>query len=312
MHFNLCGVELLIELLDKEYFDNSLFKEYIKLPQVKAFLKHEKELNRRTNKKIIKEELERVILYSDYEDPYEFYMLKRNIYSLKKSVEYIKANEREIINNALFRVYRFVPNEVPIKPNIYIIAGGCDGGFTAFMKKIYINFGKYIENIEEFEKVLAHELYHSRYLKFYKKAFLILKMSLYTEKAMYETLGRILEEGIACLIQHGLILSKDDPIGTLTSRDLVLYKEHFELLNAALLSIKEKKPDYRLIVKIDVYVIGYIIARVLYEEEGMHILNEWTFNYDYKKPVKKYIETCYKKKVTTGFMKEIEKWLLSI
>ena len=120
-------------------------------------------------------------------------------------MEYIKANEREIINNALFRVYRFVPNEVPIKPNIYIIAGGCDGGFTAFMKKIYINFGKYIENIEEFEKVLAHELYHSRYLKFYKKAFLILKMSLYTEKAMYETLGRILEEGIACLIQHGLI-----------------------------------------------------------------------------------------------------------
>lgn len=267
MKLNLFGVEFLIQLLDKDYFDEKIFNKFVKLPQTKAFIRHEQELKRNTNKKRLKDELRKVITRDDYQDIYEFYLLKKNLSLFKDNVEYIKNNQCEVINNALDRVYKIVPLEIPINSNIYIIAGGCDGGFTIFMKKIYINMGKYIGNIEEFEKVLAHELYHGRSLKFYKKFFLLFKMSMFHEKAMFETLGRIFEEGIACLVQHGIVLSKDDPVGTLTKRNLVLSRESFHLLNKTLLTIKENRPDYKLIRLLNVYVLGYTIVRILYEEE---------------------------------------------
>ncbi len=42
---------------------------------------------------------------------------------------------------------------------------------------------------------------------------------------VYEIIGKIMEEGIASLVQHGRILEVDDPTGTLTSRNLTLVKK---------------------------------------------------------------------------------------
>ncbi len=312
MKLNLEGVELLIQLLNKDYFDEKTFNKYINLSQIKAFLKHERELRRNTNDMILKEELKNVVIKDNYEDPYGFYLIKKDLAQLKKNVEYIKTNEDRIINNVLEKVYKIVPKNIVIKPKIYIIAGGHDGGFTIFMRKVYVNLGKYIGHMKEFEKVLAHELYHGRKLEFHKKVILMLKMNMDNKKAMFETFGRIFEEGIACLIQHGINLSKDDPIGTLTRRKLVLSQEAFQLLDEALLSIKNGEPDYRLISNLDVYVLGYTIVKVLYKEEGIYILDEWTLNYNYKKPIKEYIHICKKRGMATGFRKEIENWLLAI
>lgn len=312
LKLNLEGVELLIQLLDKDYFDERTFKRYINLQQTKAFLKHEKDLKRNTNKKIVKNELKKVILDDNYEDLYDFYLLKNNLSLFKKDVQYIKKNKEKIINNALERVYKIVPRNIVINPEINIIAGGHDGGFTAFMKKIYVNLGKYIGDREEFEKVLAHELYHGRKLKFHNKFLLILKMTKNNEKALFETLGRILEEGIACLIQHGLTLSKDDPIGTLTRRKLVLSQEAFNSLDKVLLSIKKGDPNYKLMATLDVYILGYKIVKVLYEDKGPHILDQWIINYNYKKLIKEYINICKRKATPTGFTREIDNWLLSI
>src|SRR5699024_7618804 len=185
-------------------------------------------------------------------------------------------------------------------------------GFTIFMKNVYVNLGRYIGNMEEFEKVLAHELYHGRKLEWYKKFYLILKMNMDNEKPMFETLGRIFEEGIACLIQHGVKLSKDDPIETLTRRKLILSQEAFGDLDKVLLSIKNGRPNYQLIASLDVYVLGYKIIRILYENKGIYILDEWTINYNYKKIIKEYVFICKEKKITTGFRKDIDKWLLTI
>ena len=38
---------------------------------------------------------------------------------------------------------------------IYLFLGGNDGGFTITRDKIYINYGKYINNTEEFIKFLV-------------------------------------------------------------------------------------------------------------------------------------------------------------
>lgn len=309
---NLEGVELLIQLLDKDYFDEKIFRKYISLRQTKAFLKHEKELKRNMNKTILKDELKKVILNENYEDPYDFYLLKENLPLLKDNVKYIKKNKENIISNALEKVYKIVPRKIIIKPEIYIIAGGHDGGFTNFMKRVYVNFGKYIGQMKEFEKVLAHELYHGRRLKGHNKFLLILKMTIDSEKPIFETLGRILEEGIACLIQHGVNLTKDDPIGTLTRRKLVLSQEAFYSLDEALLSIKNGNPNYKLIASLDVYVLGYKIVKILYEDKGPYILDEWTINYNYKKLIKEYVHICNKKDIPTGFRKEVDKWLLAI
>ncbi len=309
---NLEGVELLIQLLDKNYFDERIFNEYISLHQTKVFIKHERELKRNTSNLILKNELKNVILKENYKDPYDFYLLKKNLSLLKKDIEYIRTNQDNIINNALERVYKVLPKKVVVNPKIYLIAGGQDGGFTIFMKNVYVNLGRYIGNMEEFEKVLAHELYHGRKLEWYKKFYLTLKMSMDNEKTMFETLGRIFEEGIACLIQHGVKLSKDDPIETLTRRKLILSQEAFGDLDKVLLSIKNGKPNYQLIASLDVYVLGYKIIRILYENRGVYILDEWTINYNYKRLIKEYVFICKEKNIRTGFGEEVDKWLLTI
>ena len=304
------GVELLYDLICSNYFDEKKYKRYINTMETKIFIKHENEVGRNTNKQILERELRKVLEDETYEDLYGFYIIKKNIDEFKNDIEYIKENNDEILNNVLTRVYKFLPSWMKVNPKIILYAGGEDGGFATFTKNVYVNLGKYIGRKEEFEKVLAHEFYHTRHISFQKKITLFIKTSLYPEKAMFDTLGRVLEEGIACLVQQGINFDIDDPVGTLTKRDILLSKEHFDMLNSALLSIKEERPNYNIIYKISVYVLGYIIARTLYENDGIFILDEWTVNFDYKKPIKRYVKLCREKNKPSGFARGIENWLL--
>lgn len=304
------GVELLYDLISSNYFDEKKYKQYINAMETKIFIKHENQVGRNTNKLMLERELKKVLEDDTYEDLYGFYIIKKNINEFKNDIEYIKANKHEILDNVLIQVYKFLPNWMKVKPKIILYAGGADGGFATFTKNVYINLGKYIGRKEEFEKVLAHEFYHARHICLQKKIILYIKTSLYPKRAMFDSLGRMLEEGIACLVQQGIKFDIDDPVGTLTKRDILLSKEHFDMLNNAILTIKEERPNYSLIYKINVYVLGYIIARTLYENDGVFILDEWTVNFDYKKPIKRYIELCREKNKPSGFSEEIEKWLL--
>ncbi|HHV26720.1 hypothetical protein FYJ27_04610 [Anaerosalibacter bizertensis] len=306
------GIDIIIDFLKESNFNEKKFKDYISSPQMKIFLKHEKRLKRDTNKKKIKNELKRVFLNEKYDDDYGFSILKRNIVQLEKDINYIKENEREIFERVCIQVYEYLPKNIEVDPNIIIYLGGFDGGFATFTKDVYVNIGRYIGNLKEFEKLLAHECYHARKIPFKRKVSLFFKMSFYPEKAMYDTLGRILEEGIACLVQHGVNFCNDDPIGTLTSRDMLLSKEYFEILNESLLSIKNENPDYNLICKINPYVLGYIISKTIYKHKGIVVLNEWTINFNYKDPIKTYIDICRDKDISSGFSTEVEEWLYVI
>lgn len=305
------GVELIIELLDSTYFDEKKFKKYMYSKVGKIFLNHERELRRNTSPQIIKNEMKRVINNPKYKDSYDFYKLKENLISVKEELEYIQLNEETIISSVLEQVYKFIPRWVEIRPDITLYAGGIDGGFATFTKDVYINYIKYIGNLNEFKKVLAHEFYHARKVPINKKIELFFKMNFYNGRAKYDSLGRIFEEGIACLIQHGVNLNVDDPVGTLTKRDIILKKEHFAVLNHALYSIKKGTPDYNLINKINIYTLGYIVSKTIYEQNSSISLDEWTINFNYKALIKRYIEICKQNGITSGFDRDIEKWLAS-
>ncbi|WP_352405112.1 DUF5700 domain-containing putative Zn-dependent protease [Sporanaerobacter acetigenes] len=306
------GVEYILNILEDDKFDDKKLKKYLSSKEGKLFLKHEKELRRKTNSLTIEEELRKVVEDENYKDPYEFYILKDNIEEVKKNLQFIKKNEDIIFENVLKQLYKYIPESIKVDPNIVLYAGGVDGGFAIFTKNVYINFIKYIGNIDEFEKILAHEFYHARQIPIGKKVSLILKMSFYSKKALYDTLGRLLEEGIASLVEHGTDFVRDDPVGTLTHREILFYKEHFNILNRALLSIKNGKPDYNLIYKINVYVLGYIISKTIYEREGTSILNKWTVDFDYKIPIKKYIEICEIEGKPSEFDIDVENWIMSM
>ena len=135
-------------------------------------------------------------------------------------------------------------------------------------------------------------------------------MILKTNRLTYEIIGKSIEEGIACLVQHGAILTSDDPIGTLTKRNLILSKEEFDRLNHILLSIKHDTFNYKDVVKLNIYVIGYHIVSTIYKTEGVLILDDWTIGLEYKRIIKKYIEVCNMNNIPSGFTREVVEWII--
>jgi hypothetical protein len=303
---NMDSIISLINILQQNTFNDRDFNNFIKLKGTKGFLEQEKNTNNKLNIKIIKKELKKVILDENYKDNYKFYLIKNNMEKIIKDINSIKENEDLIINQALKRVYKIVPKGVTIKSKIFLYWGGSDGGFTIDRKKVFINYQKYIGNREEFIKILSHELYHSRNFSMKDRFIFFLKIILNTNRFVYEIIGKSIEEGIACLIQHGPILKIDDPVGTLTKRNLVLSKEEFDRLNDILMDIKLDKINSKDIRKVNIYVIGYHIVSTIYNTEGVLILDDWTLNLEYRRIIDKYIEICNINNIPTGFSKEVQ------
>src|SRR5690606_8348554 len=102
-------------------------------------------------------EISKILEREDYKDKFEFYKIKRNIHQLMEDIEYLKKNKALIIEKALEKVYKIVPEEIKVNTEICLYMGGTDGGFTLNRNCVFINYGKYIGNREEFVKILSHE-----------------------------------------------------------------------------------------------------------------------------------------------------------
>lgn len=304
-----CIVEL-YNILKQDTFDKKAFNDFLKTKGGRGFLEHERSRHKGWDKKDLKEELRRVIIDNNYEDEYEFHKIKRDIFQLKEDIDYIEKNYNVIIDSALKEVYKIVPHHMNIKSSIYLYAGGVDGGFTINRRKAFINYGKYIDKRDDFIDILGHELYHCRKISLENRIKYLFRIGFKSERAMYEVVGKLIEEGIACLVQHGPILKKDDPVNALTRRNLLLRKEEFDLLNHILLSIKSNRLDYEKMAKLNIYIIGYHIISTIYNSEGVLILDHWTENLRYAEIIKKYIEICNENNVGSGFTQEVEEWIL--
>lgn len=311
MTLHIDSIKFLANILNQNIFDEKEFNKFIRTKGTKGFLEHQKSIDSRMNIKSIKEELTKVVLDKNYKDKYEFHLIKKNINQLNDDIQYIKENEKQIITKALKEVYKIVPKDMAVKSNVYLYGGGIDGGFTINRKKIFINYGKYIGLGEEFIKILSHEIYHSRDIPMKNRLIFLLKMVLKINPLTYKIIGKAMEEGIASLVQHGGKLKIDDPTGTLTSRNLILFKEEFDPLNRILLDIKYNRHDYKKVSKLNIYVIGYHIVSIIYNTEGVLILDDWTVNLKYKRIIKKYIEVCSTKGIPSGFIEEVQEWIIN-
>lgn len=129
---------------------------------------------------------------------------------------------------------------------------------------------------------------------------------------MYGVIGRSIEEGIACLVQHGPTLKRDDWINGLTRRNLLLCKGEFDLLNDILLDIKKDSLDYERLSQLNMYIIGYHIISTIYKQDGVLVLDHWTEHLRYGQIMKRYISICRGGDMATGFTGEIEEWILKM
>ncbi|MCF6465338.1 DUF5700 domain-containing putative Zn-dependent protease [Clostridium sp. Cult2] len=310
MVINIRFIELLIKILEKDFLDETLYNQFIKTKGIKGFLNHQNSFGKIIERDYIKEELIKVIDDKHYEDVYEFYKLKDNIVQLKSDIQFINENNDLIIKTVLKEVYKIVPKEIPFKSKIYLYCGGIDGGFTINRKDIFINYGKYIGEGEEFIKVLIHEMYHSRKLPIENRIIFLFKLITRKNRLLYETIGKTIEEGIACLAQHGPNLKKDDLTGNLTKRQLLLAKEQFELINDILINIKSGKTCKKGKKHLNIYVIGYLIVSAIYKEKGVFILDDWTLDLNFRRIIKEYVELCNGNGIPPGFTDEVVEWLI--
>lgn len=300
---------VIVEILRKDTFDARLFQRFIDTRGAKAFIEHENSMGRKISIADIQNEISKILEREDYKDKFEFYKIKRNIHQLMEDIEYLKKNKALIIEKALEKVYKIVPEEIKVNTEICLYMGGTDGGFTLNRNCVFINYGKYIGNREEFVKILSHELYHSRVIPLRYKIMFLLKSLSNKKRYAYSILGRIIEEGVACLIQHGAILSKDDLTGNLTKKNLSHSKKQFDLLNRILLDIMCGKFDRKYLKKINVYSIGYLIVTTVYNEVGVLPLDSWTMNLDFRGVIMTYNRICTEKNLPCSFYAEVIEWL---
>src|SRR5699024_9919172 len=120
-----------------------------------------------------------------------------------EDIKNIKLQEKYILEKSMKKVYKILPKDIKVKCKIYLFLGGEDGGFTISRNKIYINYGNYINNIEELIKIISHELYHSRNISYNNRICFSIKTAFREYNKIYEIIGKIMEEGIASLVQHG-------------------------------------------------------------------------------------------------------------
>ena len=300
----------MLNILEEDRIDHKKLNRFTKSKEVQGFIQHERSFNRKISEKIIIKEIIKLKTRNDYRDKYDFYIIKSNINTIRSTLDYIEKYQYSIMEQALDRVRIFVSQELKINSNIYFYIGGIDGGFSVYGKDIFVNYIKYFNKIDELIKIISHELFHCRVVPFRNKFRLFL--SLDTKKYVYEIFGKILEEGIALLIQHGATLEKDDPVGTITKDKMENIGEKFEVLNNVLLELKERNINSLGLQEIDIYAIGYYMVNFLHRYYGREILESWILKYDYNICVRSYIHRTKREGLSSGFSKETEEWILNL
>ena len=307
MDINMDYIAQLCNILEHKTLNRGAFDALIKTRGGRRFLEYESKCRSEVNGEDIHRELSRVIVEDGYRDRYQFHRVKEVLVQFKRDIEYIRNNHRYMVDTALRKVYRIVPKHMAIKAKIYLYIGGIDGGFTLNRKDIFINYGQYIGRMDDLIGILSHELYHCRQILLEDRIKYMLRLGFRVKRSIYEVMGRIIEEGIACLIQYGPVLQKDDPINGLTRRNLLLRRREFNLLNNILLDIGGAGLDYEKISQLNIYIIGYHMISTIYNSEGVLILDHWTEYLEYKQIIGMYMEVCQNDGIGTGFTGEVEK-----
>ena len=83
MEFNIDSLIVMMNFLQKDYFDEKSFKKLIKTKGMRGFLEYQRSIVQDTN---IKEELEKVIYDENYKYKYEFYIAKKKLKEVEEDI----------------------------------------------------------------------------------------------------------------------------------------------------------------------------------------------------------------------------------
>ena len=161
------------------------------------------------------------------------------------------------------------------------------------------------------EDLLAHEFYHARINFTNEMHEKINIMAMTNENCLEVITSYILEEGIATLLQK----EDRESASFVTKQDFENVNKYFAELDKIIKNIIfNDKPTKELFSFIGppIYVVGYYVAKTLYDHGGKETLNLWTTQFDYKRCIKIFIETTRAKDNTLRFSKEVEELLLSM
>lgn len=302
MGINIESIRYLVEIFKEEHINDKKLNRLMKTKGMKGFIEHE---NARGKKTYIRHEIEKLFLRPNYRDKYGFHKVKENLDIIEKDIKKIKIQKKNIVDKALVNIHKIIPRGMKVKYKIYLYYGGEDGGFTINRNRIYINYKLYIEDLEELIKILGHELYHCRNIPYKNRISFSIWVLLNEYGKVYEIMGKILEEGLASLVQHGRILEKDDPAGTLSKRSLLLIKDEFQLLNQIFSKLIHDRAYSKDLRRLNIYSLGYYIVSTIYNTDGILILDNWTVNLRIGKILERYMEICQEEGVEPGLDPQI-------
>lgn len=299
-------VEALVNLLEKEEFDEELFDKLADCKEIEDIIIHDGYLGRNTSVQSLRESLTITMQGSqDHDKCYFFNGVKRDLVRIRKGIEDIKAKASDYENALKQRIIKYAPEEYFQECKYYFYAGGPDTGFSNKSGEAYINLYKMLDYFDRMENVLVHELYHARTNNKDKKLEKFLSEN--KDKYLYDIFSHILEEGIATLIQtQGLVNMESDEI----AMNLALVEKYIKETGI------EEKPVENLYTYLGglapIYIVGYWVAIALYDHGGKETLNLWTVDFDWRTCIRIFIERTREKGITPRFSKEIEEYLLSV
>ncbi|PHS32061.1 MAG: hypothetical protein COA82_09625 [Alkaliphilus sp.] len=293
--------------------------KYLRNFAVKGIFFHDRMLNRKSNSKIFKKELNKVLQDKDYKGSYRLSEIKENNDDIEELITYFKTNRDSINEKIMTTVSRYIDSENFDKINVILYAGGSDYGFCLLPKNLYINVGMFIKNTEAMIATLSHEMYHARKIKYFSYIKLYCSKVFTKEKHFNIIFSEIIEEGIAALIEYGTEHQYYDN-SIVSLEELENAREYFGILNDVVLRISEMTSAGQ--VKLEMknyrrkrgnlcYVVGYILAKRVYDEVGTKGLNIWSKNYLCKEFMKKYLLSCKKNGIKSNFDPIIEETIMS-
>jgi len=277
---------------------------------------HDKTLGRKSTPKVFKYELLNLHKENQQEGIYCLNDIKDKLNDIENCILEIENKEDFLLNVIPKKIEKYVAldNFSRIRAVLYPV--GFDGGFSLMPRVIFMNVRKYSKDFESFTSIFAHEVYHARKRKFSFFTKFTYNQYFCKDRHYHKTLGWIVEEGIASLIELGTEMDYTS-LSSVTPKELDKIEGYFKILNTILINdvsknqrIEEIVKEYHVNKYILNYVVGYWIAKSVFEYSGIGGLNWWTINHDYKNVLKLYILSCKSKSENSYLDKEIEKMIL--
>ncbi|RLE58923.1 MAG: hypothetical protein DRJ32_05540 [Thermoprotei archaeon] len=132
----------------------------------------------------------------------EFKNCIKNIDKYYKFAETLKSGKAEVIEQACNRVMGYLPGSAEIEAKVYVLIGGSDAYGVNLLdtSAIIMNSTHFLNNIDKFTAVLAHELHHKALWRSREVYWRLDRIGLPRIKYVYDIISEVIGEGVASIV----------------------------------------------------------------------------------------------------------------